>query len=98
MKNKTAVFCVTAAGVLWGIISIFIRKLSAAGLDPMQITLVRMAVSAPCFLGVILAAGRQHLRIRMRDLPLFAGTGIVSIVLFNICYFHTMVKAGIKKK
>ena len=92
MKKHLPAAAVIGAGVLWGIISLFIRGLSAAGFDPMQISLIRMATAAPIFLLTALILGRD-LRVKPRDLWMFAGTGIVSIVLFNVCYFHTMIKS-----
>ena len=91
MKKILPALAVMGAGVLWGIISLFIRALSAAGLDAMQITLIRLAVAAPVLAGYVLCTARKELKIRPRDIWMFAGTGIVSIVLFNICYFHTMI-------
>lgn len=92
MKKHLPAAAVIGAGVLWGIISLFIRGLSAAGFDPMQISLIRMATAAPIFLVTALVLKRD-LRVKPRDLWMFAGTGIVSIVLFNVCYFHTMIKS-----
>lgn len=91
MKKLLPVLAVTGAGVLWGIISLFIRALSAAGLDAMQITLIRLAVAAPVLTLYVLLTAHRELIIRPRDVWMFAGTGIISIVLFNICYFHTMI-------
>lgn len=93
MKKNIAVLSVISAGALWGIIGIFIRKLSAAGLSAMQISLIRMLVAAPCFTAAVALADRRSLRIRPKDCLLFVGTGIVSVVLFNICYFYTMIHA-----
>ncbi len=92
MKKHLPAAAVIGAGVLWGIISLFIRGLSAAGFDPMQISLIRMTTAAPIFLLTALVLKRD-LRVKPRDLWMFAGTGIVSIVLFNVCYFHTMIKS-----
>jgi len=36
---------------------------------------------------------RALLKVRVRDLWMFVGTGIVSLVLFNALYFHTMVES-----
>ena len=93
MKRFAPVLAVVTAGVLWGIISLFIRHLSAAGLDALQITWIRLAVAAPLFTLAVAALRREALRIRPRDLWMFVGTGIISIVLFNVCYFYTMVQA-----
>ena len=89
--NKTkAIVCVVVAGALWGCISLFVRQLSAAGLSSMDIALVRMLVGAVGMLAVILVVDRDLLRIRLRDIWMFVGTGVVSIMLFNACYFTCM--------
>ena len=82
---------VLGAGVLWGVINLFVRTLSAEGLSALQISMVRMIVSAAVVWGGLLLLDRKHLRVRVRDLWMFAGTGIVSIVLFNVFYFDTMI-------
>ena len=87
MSQLKATICVLASGVLWGCISLFVRHLSASGLSSMDIVAVRMIVGAAGMLAVILATDRSALKVRARDLWLFAGTGIVSITLFNVCYF-----------
>ena len=57
MDQKKATASVLASGILWGLISIFVRALSAAGLGSLQITTVRMVVGAAGMLLVLLAMG-----------------------------------------
>lgn len=90
MDKTKATVCVLAAGALWGCISIFVRLLDAAGLSAMDIAAARMTVSTVGMLIVILALDRSLLRIRLRDIWLFVGTGIISLTLFNLCYFTCM--------
>lgn len=92
-KSRQAVFSVILAGVLWGIISIFIKNLSAGGIDALQISFVRMAVAAPLFTIFILIKDKAKLCIKPKDIWIFIGTGVVSVVLFNIFYFYTMIKS-----
>jgi len=78
------------AGILWGCIGLFIRILNSAGLESMEIVVIRAAVSAVLmflFLGLF---NRGLLRIKIRDLWCFLGTGIGSLVFFNFCYFKTI--------
>lgn len=89
MKRK-AVLSVLLAGVLWGVISLFVRPLSSAGFDPMQISLIRMIVAAISFVGILLVKDPAKLRVRVRDLWIFFCTGIISVVIFNSCYFYAM--------
>ena len=91
MKQLQPVLAVIAAGILWGIINIFVKTLSAAGIDPLQISAIRMIIAAVCFSLFVFIYDRSKFRIRIRDIWLFVCTGIVSIVLFNTCYFYTMI-------
>ncbi len=93
MKTR-AVFYVILAGVLWGVISIFINNLSAAGLDSLQISLARLFVAAVGFTGFLAIKDPSRLRIRLKDVWMFIGTGIISVALFNTCYFYTMISSG----
>ena len=85
------VFSILLSGILWGVISLFIRKLSAAGLSARQICFVRLMFAAPLFLLASLLFSPTHLRIRLRDVWIFLGTGVVSVVLFNTFYFYTII-------
>lgn len=87
MDKARATICVIGAGALWGCISLFVRALNAVGLSAIDISCVRMVVGAACMLALLLVVDRAALRIRSRDLWIFAGTGIVSVTLFNWCYF-----------
>ncbi len=89
--NKKSVFCVLLSGILWGLITIFIKRLSKGGLDAMNISFIRMIVSAPLFTAFLLIKDREKMKINPKDIPLFIGTGIISVVLFNSAYFYTMI-------
>lgn len=90
---KYAAFAVILAGVLWGIISLFVRSLYDAGLDALQISALRLSVAAVSFLLALLLGKRSLLKIRLRDIWMFFCTGIVSVVLFNTLYFYTTVNS-----
>ena len=93
MKNGRVLsaLSILLSGILWGIISIFIRKLSAAGLSSMQICFVRLFFAAPIFVLLAVIFSPTRMRIRLRDLWIFLGTGVVSVVLFNYFYFYTII-------
>ena len=90
MKNK-GVAAVVGAGVLWGIINIFIKRLSSAGLSPMQIALLRLTVAAAALSALTLLKNPESFKIRLRDIWMFIGTGIISVSLFNFFYFYTII-------
>ena len=81
---------VLLSGVLWGVIGLFVRRLDAMGFDSLQISFVRSFFSALLILGILLILRRDLIRIRLRDLWCFVGTGLFSLTFFNLCYFFTM--------
>ncbi|MBR6200573.1 MAG: EamA family transporter [Spirochaetales bacterium] len=84
-----------AAGILWGMISLFVKPLSALGLTSIQILFVRSAISAVIMLIYLLCRDRSLLRIRLQDLWMFIGTGIVSLTFFSLCYFTSILRLGV---
>lgn len=91
MRNAV---CIILAGVLWGIISVFINVLNDVGFTSMQCVAVRAVFSALILLAYLLVTDRVKLRIRWRDMKYFIGTGIFSIVFFNYCYFRAIEMIG----
>ena len=88
-----AVAEILAAGFGWGIIGVFSRALSQAGLSVVQITEVRCIVVTLGMGLLLLCRDRSGFCIRARDLLLFAGIGLCSLVFFNVCYFLTIQSA-----
>ena len=82
-----AQLCILAAGALWGIIGIWNRHLMAGGLSPVSIVLVRNLGGAAVLSAVLALRDRGAFRVEKGSLKYFFGTGIVSIVLFTLCYF-----------
>ena len=90
MKQSKAAIFVLLAGALWGSMGLFVRRLNAAGLYAMDVVLARM-LSALLFMGIfMLLFSRESFRIRLKDLWCFLGSGIVSLLLFSLCYFSGM--------
>lgn len=79
--------CVASGAVLWGLIGLFTRELSALGLAPMEIVAVRLSGAALVLAALALVRHRAAFAIRVRDLWMFVGTGVCSFVFFNWCYF-----------
>ena len=90
-QKKTAPWAayigILTAAALWGIIGIWNRQLMALGLSPTGIVAVRN-FGGMALLAVIFAVkDRSVFRVRKAHLKYFFGTGIVSVVLFTVCYF-----------
>lgn len=86
-KKAPAALAILAAAALWGIIGLWNRRLMAAGLSPFSIVVVRNL--GGCALLVLFFALRDRgvFRVERRHLKYFFGTGVVSVVLFTVCYF-----------
>jgi len=84
-----SVLFILMAAVCWGTIGVFSRALSDGGASPLQITAIRCLIVAIFLTLWLLVTNRSKLRIRIRDLWMFFGTGICSILFFNVCYFFT---------
>lgn len=94
MKNKTlrqfvGTAAVTLAGILWGCIGIFIRNFSLS-LDSMQIVTARALLTTAILFLILLIFKRSLLKIKLKDIWCFIGTGVCSIIFFNYCYFRCM--------
>lgn len=89
-RNAVSVAMILTAAAGWGLIGLFTRPLTAAGLSALQVTFVRSVVVVACMGLYLLARDRSMFRIELRDMWIFLGTGLVSIVFFNVCYFTTI--------
>ena len=96
MKTQAYSFMIAGAGILWGLISIFFKLLSAAGLDGFQTVAVRFGFSAILLFVWLAVRSPQLLRIRRpAHLLYFIGTGILSQAFFNFCYYSAIARAGV---
>lgn len=82
-----APLCVISAGILWGIIGVFSNYLADAGFSSIQITFLRCLITAVFLIIFLLIFNRRFLKINIRDICMFIGTGVFSIAFFNISYF-----------
>ena len=80
---------VLAAGACWGVIGLFNRNLSALGFTAAGLVALRNAGAAVLLGFVLLVTDRSAFRIKLRHLPCFLGSGIVSLLFFTLCYFRS---------
>ena len=88
--SKFSVLCVMAAGILWGCMGILVRTMNEGGFSSLEVTAFRSFVTAGVMLVIMILFKREELRIRLKDVWCFAGTGILSVIFFNVCYFSCM--------
>ena len=86
-KKAPAAAAILAAAALWGVIGLWNRNLMAAGLSPLSIVVVRNLGGMALLALFFLVRDRSVFRVAPGHLKYFFGTGVVSVVLFTVCYF-----------
>ncbi len=81
---------IVLAAALWGCTGFFVRRLSALGHTQIQIVFLRVIFALAGMAVLLLFRDRRLFRVRLRDLWCFFGTGVVSLLFFNVCYFQAM--------
>ena len=90
MTNETKkldLILIVIAACFWGSMGIFVRRLTTYGFSSIQIVSIRVTLAALIFSLFLLIRERSGFRISLRDIPLFLGLGLGSILFFTVCYF-----------
>ena len=88
MNKRLYAASILSAAALWGCIGVFLRGMTDLGLSSMQAMSARTVFAAAVLLPVLWLRDRSLLRLeRLSDLRYFFGTGILSLLFFNWCYF-----------
>lgn len=90
MNKKLSSLMVVLGGACWGMVSLFVNPLSDMGFSSMEISLVRMLIATPVFVIIALIKDKSLLKIKLKDLWLFALLGLFEGLLFNVFYFYTI--------
>ena len=94
MKNKLPSLFILLAAFLWGLTGIFVRNLNAAGLDNMQLLFFRSVITCLTLFVYLFITDKSKLKIALKDVWYFIGTGVLSFTLFGFCYFYTIQNAS----
>lgn len=87
---KIGILLIILAACFWGSMGIFVRKLGEHGFSSIQIVSIRITIAALVFCIILLIKDRTGFRISPRDIPLFLGLGLGSILFFTVCYFSAI--------
>jgi len=82
-----AYICILGAAFLWGIIGIWNRKLMEVGISPTSIVVIRNIGSMLLLSAIFAVKDRSMFRVKREHLKYFFGSGVISVVLFTLCYF-----------
>ena len=86
MKRKKAALAVIASAMLWGTYGSFLTAIEARGMGANVINFLRFASTSLPVLIWLLLKDREKLRVKGKDLWLFAANGLASILFFTACY------------
>ena len=85
-KQGLGIAMILLAAVMWGTIGTLTRGLGALGFASLSLIFYRSLSTALILLVLILMRDRSLLKVRVRDLWIFFGSGVISFFLFNVCY------------
>lgn len=91
MKNL-GVCLPVAAGIMWGSVGIFVRKLTDFGMDGVTVLESKMAATAVILFVSIFIYRREWLHIRPKDIWMFVCSGLAGMMLLNICYNEAVTR------
>lgn len=94
-KKGIGTALVLLAGSLWGMIGIFVRRLNEWGLESMEVVTVRAVLTTVLLVLAFLLFKRELLKIKLKHIWCFIGTGFGSIIFFNFCYFKTVTMTSL---
>ena len=97
LKDNRKLICtifVVVAGSLWGMMGLFVRTFVQDGFTSAEIAVIR-SICATLLMGLFLLIKNKSLfKIKLRDIWCFVGTGVVSLTLFNLCYFTALQRTS----
>lgn len=88
MKKRD--MAIIAAGLLWGTMGLFTRRMGAFGVGSDGVLLIRSGGCAVLFTAAALIRDPGLLRIRLRDLWLFLCYGVAATFFFTYCYYQSI--------
>lgn len=88
MKKYASYACILAAAACWGCIGLFNRPMLNAGIAPENLVVIRNLGGLAVLALFFLCTDRSVFKMKAKHLPIFIATGIISVVLFTLCYFN----------
>lgn len=86
MNKKLVLLLPLIAGFFWGAGGVFVRILGEYGFDNISIFATRVVIATVILFIGILIFKKELLKIKLKDIWLFIGSGIAGVLLLNLCY------------
>ncbi len=90
MKNGAWIL-ILLAGICWGCIGLFTKRITVLGFSEMEMLFIKMVVDVLLLAVILYSKDKKLLRIYgITDIKYFIGTGICSFVFFSWCYMKAI--------
>ena len=90
MKIGKAQLLILTAGILWGTLGLFVRFFNNYSFSSQELVSIRAASSLIIFAVYIFIKDKNLFRIKIKDIWIFFGSGIISFIGFNVLYINTI--------
>ena len=94
MKRFAPLF-VLMASTLWASMGIVTRYVASIGFNTRQTAAVRICSAALCLVLFLAVTDRKKLKIDLKDMKWFLGTGLLSLFINNLAYAETVQRASL---
>lgn len=95
-KNDSLAYLFILLGAsFWGVTGLFVQNLYQFNFTPWQVVTIRLTISSLILIVTLALMGRRYLKISLKHLPYFIGLGVISIALFNWCYFEVIERESL---
>ena len=95
MKTYLHYLYVILAAACWGVIGLFNRILGQLGVGVLQRVTLRNFGALVVLTAVFALVRRDVFRVKLRHLPLFLGSGIVSVLGLSVVYFQCQMECSL---
>ena len=82
---------VLAAGVLWGTSCLFVKNMSALGMDSGMQAFYKVLIGGIFYLELVLFTDRKKLVINIKDIWIFAVSGFFCMTVFTWLHYYTLI-------
>ncbi len=90
-EEHKATLAVLCAGVLWGTSCLFVKKMSELGMTSYMQTAFKMLLTGSFYWIILIRRDHSKLRVRLKDLWIFAGAGLFSMSVFTFLHYYTLI-------
>jgi drug/metabolite transporter (DMT)-like permease len=94
VKRLSLIYVILAA-CMWGTTGASIRILSQFHFSSIQMVVAKLFMADIFLVGFLFVTDRKKLKIEKKDIKWFLGTGILSMLFFNICYSITVQQTSL---